>query len=699
MVSAASSARRSDLGQRAPAVGMGLMARLAARLRPTPRTADGSAMMVRSSLEAAGGVCGVRAFSDSRRRCDVRPWPIRCASTTADVEAENPVAGAQQKPPPLYPFADIEPKWQRIWEERKTFRTPQGKDLDTSKDKFYVLDMFPYPSGAGLHVGHPEGYTATDIMARYKRMRGFNVMHPMGWDAFGLPAEQYAISTGTHPRDTTVKNVARFRAQLKSLGFSFDWDREISTTDPAYYKWTQWIFLRLLERGLAYQAEVPVNWCPALGTVLANEEVIDGLSERGSHPVVRVPMKQWMLKITQYADRLLEDLDELDWSESIKEMQRNWIGRSEGATIDFALAGRGEAKGEGEGEEERIRVFTTRADTLFGATYVVLAPEHPLVSRIVTDDVASAVESYVAEAARKSDLERTELQKTKTGVFTGAYAVHPATGAPVPIWVADYVLGSYGSGAVMAVPSHDTRDYDFAVTHGLPKVRVVVPPSPSFQERGKGKGKEKEKGEGEGEGEEGAYVGEGTVVGSSNGADGLDINGLDTAAARTAVVEWLESRGLGGKQVNYKLRDWLFARQRYWGEPFPVVFEDGPSSEEGGEGEGEEGVPIPIPESELPLVLPEVKQYKPEGTMGQSPLALATDWVATTVPGTDRPARRDTNTMPQWAGSCWYYLRFLDPQNDRMLIDPEVSPSKHARTHTHTHTHCTPHDTLASKRT
>lgn len=492
--------------------------------------------------------------------------------------------------------------------------------------------MFPYPSGSGLHVGHPEGYTATDITARYKRMRGYNVLHPMGWDAFGLPAEQYALDTGTHPRETTRANVDRFRTQLKSLGFSYDWERELSTTDPDYFRWTQWIFLQLLEKGLAYQAEVPVNWCPALGTVLANEEVIDGLSERGGHPVERRPMRQWMLRITKYADRLLEDLDELDWDESIKEMQRNWIGRSQGTEIDFEVDGL---------SGQALRVFTTRADTLFGVTYMVVAPEHPLAEALAEQGGnLEAVRAYVKEAAGKSDLERTELQKSKTGVHTGAFAVNPANGEKVPILVADYVLGSYGSGAVMAVPGHDSRDHEFAEAFGLP-VRTVVAAE----------------GAGAGEGE--AYTEPGVSVHSSCEVTGLSLDGLKTEDAKERVTGWLEERSLGGRKVNYKLRDWLFARQRYWGEPFPVVFPAGSTE------------PVPVPDAELPVLLPEVDSYEPSGT-GESPLSKVEDWVRTTVPGTaGEPGVRETNTMPQWAGSCWYYLRFIDPTNDQFLVDPE----------------------------
>jgi leucyl-tRNA synthetase len=480
-------------------------------------------------------------------------------------------------------------------------------------------------------VGHPEGYTATDIIARYKRMTGHNVLHPMGWDAFGLPAEQYAIETGTHPKDTTATNVGRFREQLQSLGFSYDWDREVATCDPTYFKWTQWIFTQLLERGLAYQAEVPVNWCPALGTVLANEEVIDGLSERGNHPVIRKPMKQWMLKITAYGDRLLNDLDDLDWPESIKEMQRNWIGRSEGAQLAFEVPGV-DAK-------DKLEVYTTRPDTLFGATYLVVAPEHPLVDALTTAEQKSAVDEYVLQASRKSDLERTELAKEKTGVFTGSFAKHPLTGADVPVWVADYVLGTYGTGAIMAVPAHDDRDAEFAATFDLPVVEVVETPE-SEKKKAKKKG--------------GAYSGSGKMTNSA--CERLDVNGMDSVEAGVKITEWLERNGVGAGKVNFKLRDWLFARQRYWGEPFPVVYPEG--SDE----------PVPLPLSDLPLTLPETDNFKPSGS-GEGPLANVTDWVNTVDPVSGGPARRETNTMPQWAGSCWYYLRFIDPKNENAMVD------------------------------
>ncbi|XP_073299046.1 leucine--tRNA ligase, chloroplastic/mitochondrial isoform X1 [Primulina huaijiensis] len=532
-----------------------------------------------------------------------------------------------------YPFQEIEANWQRYWEENKTFRTPD--EIDTSKPKFYVLDMFPYPSGAGLHVGHPLGYSATDILARLKRMQGFNVLHPMGWDAFGLPAEQYAIETGAHPKFTTMKNIDRFRSQLKLLGFSYDWDREISTTEPEYYKWTQWIFLQLLKRGLAYQAEVPVNWCPALGTVLANEEVVDGVSERGGHPVIRKPMRQWMLKITAYADRLLEDLDDLDWPESVKEMQKNWIGRSEGAELQFHVLDDDEPE-----RDLKITVYTTRPDTIFGATYLVLAPEHELLSSIVSNAKSQDVKEYIEMASRKSDLERTELQKEKTGVFTGCYAINPVNDEAIPIWVADYVLGSYGTGAIMAVPAHDARDREFALKYKLPIYEVVTPGNSSFSYLNK------------------AYTGEGTIVNSSSSRSGLNINGLNSKDAASRVIEWLEITGNGMKKVNYKLRDWLFARQRYWGEPIPVIFPD------------DTGEVKPISEAELPLTLPELDDFTPTGT-GEPPLTKALSWVKTIDSTSGRPARRETNTMPQWAGSCWYYLRFMDPSNSLALVDKE----------------------------
>jgi leucyl-tRNA synthetase len=519
-----------------------------------------------------------------------------------------------------YPFKEIEAKWQARWESQATFRVPDK--IDTSRPKYYVLDMFPYPSGAGLHVGHPEGYTASDIVARYKRMRGFNVLHPMGWDAFGLPAEQYAIRTGTHPRITTERNVNRFREQLKALGFSYDWAREVDTTDPDYYKWTQWIFKTLFERGLAYQEELPVWWCPELGTTLANEEVIDGKSEVGGFDCVRRPLRQWVLKITEYADELLKGLDDLDWPSSTKEMQRNWIGRSEGAEIDFAVDKHPGVK---------LRVFTTRPDTLFGATYMVLAPEHELVTKLTAKKQRAAVDAYRDAAARKSELERTELAKEKTGVFTGAYAINPATGKKIPIWIADYVLAGYGTGAIMAVPAQDQRDYEFAEKFGLPVVRTVQPP-PDFDNKS-------------------AWLGDGVAINSGF------LNGKNVEQAKAAMIEWLEREGKGERRVNYKLRDWLFSRQRYWGEPFPIVFVD--------------GKPQAVSDSELPVRLPELEDFKPSGSP-EGPLAKAGAWLEITDPRTGKKARRETNTMPQWAGSCWYYLRFIDPHNSERLIDPEL---------------------------
>ncbi len=511
-----------------------------------------------------------------------------------------------------YEPAAIEGKWQCYWDENQTFATPSKLE----GPKYYVLDMFPYPSGAGLHVGHPEGYTATDIVARYKRAKGFNVLHPMGWDAFGLPAEQYAIQTGTHPEVTTANNIANFKRQLKSLGFSYDWKREINTTDPDYYRWTQWIFLQLYKRGLAYVAEVPVNWCPALGTVLANEEVINGRSERGDHPVVRKPMRQWMLRITNYADRLLNDLEALDWPDSIKEMQRNWIGRSVGAEVDFQI----------KDVNAKIRVFTTRPDTLFGATYMVLAPEHPLINMLKTADQEREVDAYIFETSTKSDLERTELAKDKSGVFSGAYAINPLTQEPIPIWVADYVLISYGTGAIMAVPGHDQRDYEFARKFDLEIVQVISG----------------------GDIDEQAYAGDGTLINSDF------INGLDVATAKATIIEYLEENDLGKSAINYRLRDWLFSRQRYWGEPFPVIW-------------NQDGEHQPLREEQLPLTLPELEDFLPSES-GDPPLSKSGEWLKVEHDGQN--CRRETNTMPQWAGSCWYFLRFVDPHNQEAAWDP-----------------------------
>jgi leucyl-tRNA synthetase len=554
-----------------------------------------------------------------------------------------------------YPFDQIEPKWQEVWEKGRAFHAPNPgeENFDPAKPKYYILDMFPYPSGAGLHVGHPEGYTATDIIARYKRMRGFNVLHPMGWDAFGLPAEQYAIKTGQHPAITTRKNVAKFKSQLKQIGFSYDWEREINTTDPHYYKWTQWIFLQLYNswfnpetnkaepinsyRGngpdsvrLAYVAEVPVNWCPELGTVLANEEVIDGKSDIGGFPVVRRPMRQWMLRITAYAERLIDELEELEWPASIKLLQRNWVGRSEGAEVDFSVAQASDLRIEDNPKRDAyatITVFTTRPDTLYGATYMVLAPEHSLVDQIVIEEQWPAVREYRERAARKSDLERADLAKEKTGVFTGAFAINPVNTERIPIWVADYVLLGYGTGGIMGVPAHDERDLEFARKFNLSIVPVVQAP-----------GKTPEESVG--------FVGDGIAINSPV------IDGLVTSLAKRKIIAWLEEGGVGKGAVNYKLRDWLFSRQRYWGEPFPIVWREGKHEA--------------LPESELPVVPPELDDFKPTGT-GEPPLAKAKEWIRYRD-----HALRETNTMPQWAGSCWYYLRFCDPQNDKRFVGQEA---------------------------
>jgi len=556
----------------------------------------------------------------------------------------------------IYKFGEIEKKWQQFWEQNRIFK---AKDCDSSRPKYYVLDMFPYPSAQGLHVGHPEGYTASDIVARYKRMNGFNVLHPMGWDAFGLPAEQYAVETGTHPAETTQRNVDSMRKQIKSLGFSYDWDREVNTTDPNYYKWTQWIFLKFFNsyfdeaeqkarpieqlpipdglseaqkqtyvdnQRLACLAAAPVNWCPALGTVLANEEVVGGVSERGGHPVIRRPMRQWMLRITKYAERLLKDLNEVDWPESIKKLQTDWIGKSIGAEVDFKV----------DGFDEVIRVFTTRPDTLFGATYMVLAPEHPLVDKITNDQRKEAVQKYRDEAARKSDLDRTDLAKEKTGVFIGSYAINPVNDEKIPIWISDYVLISYGTGAIMSVPAHDERDFEFAKEFNLPIIPVVEPD----------------------DGEQAELVRQGKLcfVGDGGAINSGQFDGLPTAEFKEQVTNWLAQRGLGRKAVNYKLRDWLFSRQRYWGEPFPILHI-------------EDGRILGLSEEDLPLELPEAKNYKPCGT-GESPLANIRDWVNITLPDGSK-AKRETNTMPQWAGSCWYYLRYLDSNNNQQGWDAE----------------------------
>ncbi|AUI71519.1 leucine--tRNA ligase [Companilactobacillus alimentarius] len=514
----------------------------------------------------------------------------------------------------MYNHNTVEKKWQKYWKEHDTFRTTN----DPKKKNFYALDMFPYPSGQGLHVGHPEGYTATDIIARMKRAQGYNVLHPMGFDAFGLPAEQYALNTGHTPADFTEKNIQNFKRQINSLGFSYDWDREVQTTDPKFYKWTQWIFEQMYKKGLAYEAEVPVNWSPDLGTVVANEEIIDGKTERGGFPVIRKPMRQWMLKITAYADRLIDDLDDIDWPESIKEMQRNWIGRSVGAQITFPLVD----------HDEKVNIFTTRPDTAFGVQYMVLAPEHDLVDKITTPEQKSAVDAYKEEVSHKSDLDRTDLNDEKTGVFTGAYAINPVNGDKIPVWISDYVLVTYGTGAVMAVPAHDDRDFAFAKKFNLPMKQVI-----------------------EGNLDDGAITGDGKHINS----DFLD--GLNKEDAISRMVEYLEDKGIGKKKVNYRLRDWVFSRQRYWGEPIPVIhWEDGTTSL--------------VPEDELPLKLPEDSDIKPSGT-GESPLANLTDWV-NVVDKNGRKGRRETNTMPQWAGSSWYYLRYIDPHNDKELADYDL---------------------------
>lgn len=514
-----------------------------------------------------------------------------------------------------YNHKEIEKKWQKYWAKNNCFNTLD----DPNKEKFYALDMFPYPSGQGLHVGHPEGYTATDILSRMKRAQGYNVLHPMGWDAFGLPAEQYALDTGNDPAEFTKKNIETFRRQINSLGFSYDWNREINTTDPEYYKWTQWIFTKLYEKGLAYEAEVAVNWVPELGTVISNEEVIDGKSERGGYDVVRRPMRQWMLKITAYADRLLEDLELVDWPESIKDMQRNWIGRSEGANVTFKVAG----------TEESFTVFTTRPDTLFGATYTVLAPELELVKKITTPEQTAAVEAYIEETSKKSDLNRTDLAKEKTGVFTGAYAINPVNGQEIPIWIGDYVLASYGTGAIMAVPAHDERDYEFAKTFGIDILPVIAGGDITTE----------------------AYTGDGPHINSDF------LNGLNKAEAIAKMNEWLEENHVGKREVSYRLRDWLFSRQRYWGEPIPVIH-------------WEDGTTTTVPESELPLRLPVTSDIRPSGT-GESPLANIDEWVNVVDPETGMKGKRETNTMPQWAGSSWYYLRFIDPHNKNEIADFE----------------------------
>ena len=533
-----------------------------------------------------------------------------------------------------YPFSTIEPKWQKYWEENKTFKTVEDKNYPKDK-RLYILDMFPYPSGDGLHVGHPEGYTATDIYSRFLRMSGYNVLHPMGFDSFGLPAENYAIKTGIHPLITTRKNMETFRKQIKSIGLSYDWDREISTSEESYYKWTQWIFLQLFKKGLAYEKEAPINWCPSCLTGLANEEVKDGKCERCGAQIQRKNLRQWILKITEYAERLLEDLDELDWPESIKIMQKNWIGKSTGAEVDFALVDK-----DGKETGQKIKVYTTRPDTIFGATYMVLAPEHELVKSITTSNQEKAVAAYIEEAAKKSDLERTDLAKNKTGVFTGAYAINPLTEQKIPVWISDYILISYGTGAIMAVPAHDERDFEFAAQFNLPKIKVVA----NAEEWESGKRDFSEEPE------------------ACTTEDGYSVNskqfdGLKTEEAKTKITEYLENLGLAKRAVNYKLRDWIFSRQRYWGEPIPLVH--CPSC----------GI-VPLDEHDLPLTLPQVESYAPTGT-GESPLAAIDSWVNTKCPKCGKEAKRETNTMPQWAGSCWYYLRFIDPHNNEAFADKE----------------------------
>ncbi len=512
-----------------------------------------------------------------------------------------------------YKHLEIEQKWQEKWENEKTFKT----DARSEKPKFYALDMFPYPSGAGLHVGHPEGYTATDILSRVKRMQGYEVMHPMGWDAFGLPAEQYAIQTGNHPAEFTNKNIDTFRKQIKALGFSYDWDREISTTSPEYYKWSQWIFIKLFENGLAELQNKPVNFCPECGTVLANEEVIDGKCERKGHDVIKKPMRQWVLKITKYADRLLEDLEDLDWPESLKEMQRNWIGKSTGANVKFKI----------ENRDEYVEVYTTRADTIFGVTHLVIAPESEITDSLITPENREAVEAYITNVVNRSELERTELNKDKSGIFTGSYAHHPFTGEKIEIWIGDYVLASYGTGAVMSVPAHDQRDYEFAQKYNIPMKQII-----------------------EGDISTAAMVDDGIHINSDF------INGMTNEEAIATIIEKLEATNTGSKETKYKLRDWLFSRQRYWGEPFPIVHL-------------EDGTIITVPEEELPVVLPEMDKIEPAGD-GTSPLSRATDWLSVEING--QKGLRETNTMPQWAGSCWYYLRYLDPENHEKLVDPEI---------------------------
>eukprot|EP00467_Chlorarachnion_reptans_P001047 CAMPEP_0114516212 /NCGR_PEP_ID=MMETSP0109-20121206/17207_1 /TAXON_ID=29199 /ORGANISM="Chlorarachnion reptans, Strain CCCM449" /LENGTH=902 /DNA_ID=CAMNT_0001696585 /DNA_START=260 /DNA_END=2968 /DNA_ORIENTATION=- len=616
-------------------------------------------------------------FRVSSSRPKSHHWRGLSAVSPTNSAPASPVSSAKTEhsppPPKVYDPANIEPKWQRFWAEKGTFKTRRR----SGKDKKYILDMFPYPSGAGLHVGHPEGYTASDVMARYYRMRDYDVLHPMGWDSFGLPAEQHAINTGTHPADTTAKNIQNFKRQLSMLGFSYDWDREVATTDEKFVKWTQWIFLQLFKKGLAEQSKVSVNWCPALGTVLANEEVIDGLSERGGHPVERLPLRQWVLKITEYGDKLLEDLEGLDWPEGTLTAQRTWIGRSEGAEIDFKI--------DDPSMDQSITVFTTRPDTLMGVTYVSIAPEHPLARVLPKDEeTLNKVDAYVKASSSKSDLERTSqgAKTEKTGVPTGAYAIHPLSGEKVPIWVADYVLGGYGSGAVMAVPSHDERDFAFASAFDLPKKTVIEPVEKKKEAEGKEEQKEK------------AFTGDGVLVNSG------EFSGLKASEARDKIVSVLEAQNSGRRKIQYKLRDWVFSRQRYWGEPIPIYFpvvglREGGDPRSGDSHEIDYSDPRPVPESELPLKLPEMERFEP-GEDPQGCLARAIDWryfqIKNEKTGEMEWFARETNTMPQWAGSCWYYLRFIDPQNeeqawskeadeDWMPVDLYVGGQEHATLH------------------
>ncbi|KAK4530052.1 hypothetical protein CCYA_CCYA03G0909 [Cyanidiococcus yangmingshanensis] len=608
---------------RGPFLSRFVNARGALTLRPRKRPARFRASAAAGNVEQTG-------FADEskdRTAQNRNPTPLAPTKQTDEIMSASETGTSRMDH--TYDFLAVERKWQAFWEREQTFRTPD--DVDTSRPKFYILDMFPYPSGAGLHVGHPEGYTATDILARYKRMRGFNVLHPMGWDAFGLPAEQFALDTGIHPAVATERNIHRFRKQLQSLGFSYDWQRELNTTSPEYYRWTQWIFLQLYKKGLAYQAEVPVNWCPALGTVLANEEVIDGRSERGGHPVVRKPMRQWVLRITAYAERLLEDLELLDWPENVKEMQRNWIGRSEGVELTFQVESMTSNENDTNADSsQQITVFTTRPETITGVTYIVLAPEFPNLDSFASDHQREDVVRYVEQSLQRSDRERLGTEsKLKTGIFTGRFALNPVTKERVPIWVADYVLGGYGTGAIMAVPGHDARDLAFAETFNLP-VKAVI--------------------------DENA----GRMIGwKSTWLGGLDLDGVPFEEARARITEALEQLGIGQRKINYKLRDWLFSRQRYWGEPFPIIFD------------AETGEPFPLDEASLPVELPRTDSIRPSGD-GRSPLANVTDWVELRDPNSGQVRYlRETNTMPQWAGSCWYYLRFIDNKNVERLVDPE----------------------------